>query len=180
MSDDIERRKFDKMMKGARVTRQINPETGQEMDVLGVDLGIPGREHMRTRRCQNCMAFDTAERAKMHFRHCVQRDKKLMEDQGKPGGFITVYIDKLKRTVLGNFEKRVVGYCLRRARRTDGGASHDFTTRDYLCDHWVDSVGIDTNAHPISEDPLSEELYDKLGETPPTVEAAEQETPEDT
>ena len=101
------------------------------MGVRGYD---PGRIISRTGRCQNCIHFDIEEKAASHFRHCVERDRKVLAEKGCQPEGIREHIQNLERAVRDVFG--AVGFCTIRDKRTDDGVAGDFTAFNYRCDKW--------------------------------------------
>jgi len=157
---------FTKKWKNARIRRERNPETGEIMEVVGVELGLPGRTFMRHRRCQNCLHFSTAEAALIHLNRCILRDIATLRREGRSRAGVTAHVAMLRRMARG-FASGKVGRCQVIEQRTDPPRKDDFTESGYLCDRWSGSVTIDV---PIGKDPIAEEHYAKLGETPPGYE----------
>lgn len=114
----------------------------------------------RKRRCQNCIHFDTEEKARTVFDYCIERDKKVLKEKGCHEKGIRLHIAKLHRGIKDQFRNGVVGICLVKDKRTDEGADSDFTAFQHLCDQYSGRIVI--SASEAAADPLSAEVYDNL------------------
>lgn len=163
--------KFKEFMKHATVRQEADPVTGEPRQVIGVEIGLPGREYVRTRRCQNCVHYHTQndQVALIHLAHCVLRDAKILARTGKTRAEVSRHIAMLRRTIGNHLELGTGGRC------DAGGSAEDFVDYRFLCDRWT---GHEKAEVPVSQDPLPGELYDKLGEPDPSSVAAGEPPPD--
>ena len=125
---------------------------------MGVKGANPGLTIERLRRCQNCVHFDTEEKAKTYFDHCIERDKKTLKAKGCDDAGIRKHIGSLHRGIRDKLG--AVGVCQAKDKRTDPDAHGDFTAFHFMCDTW--SGRIIVTPQEAASDPTAAEVMANL------------------
>lgn len=128
--------------------------------VIGVKKRSSELTISRLRRCQNCLNFDHEEKAHAYFRHCVERDRATLRDNGCAEDGIREHIQKLESGLRDNFG--AVGICLIRDKRaaTEEETPGDFVPFHFQCDSWAGRMIV--TAQEAASDPSAAEVYANL------------------
>jgi hypothetical protein len=128
-------------------------------EIIGVKGSSPQLTVARTRRCQNCVHYDTGEKAQRYFRDCVKRDKRVLEERGCAPEGIREHVASLRRGILENLG--AVGICLARDKRDDDGAAADFVSYKGQCEQWTGTIIV--SAQEAAADADVAAVYDHMG-----------------
>lgn len=154
MTDSDEFKRFRK-----RVYSRVD-EYGNK--VMGVQGSSPDLTISRLRRCQNCIHFDTEEKALSYFNHCIERDKKTLRARGITDKGLVEHVKKLERGIRDQFG--AIGICLIRDKRSNEADPDDppgdFNPFHYQCDQWSGQIVV--TAAEAAADPSAQEVFDNL------------------
>jgi hypothetical protein len=150
-----------------KVANKQYERPGPHGRVLGLDMGLKGRQIERRRRCGNCQWYDMGEAFEAHYHNCTMRDGRLLRDRGATHRVVEAQANKMREVILDNRDKGDVGYCTKRLIRKDDQAADDFTSAGYLCDQWTGQYGLRFGPEEGPIDKLPDEIVDDFGETQP-------------